>query len=75
MWSIGGAVLLEIVVCAVFVALAARRLLTELAPTRRSLDLLHHEVGTAVAAVSRDAGRAGASKQVLLRRGNHPAPR
>jgi hypothetical protein len=75
MWSIGGAVLLEIVVCVAAIALAARRLLAELEPTRRSCDRLHSEVATAVALVSRDTGRATAGRRLLLRRENDAVPR
>jgi hypothetical protein len=75
MWSVGGAVLLEILVCLAVIAIAARRLLAELEPTRRSCDRLHREVATAVQLVSRDTGRATAGRQLLLRRGNTAAPR
>jgi hypothetical protein len=75
MWSVGTAVLLEILVCAALIARATRRLLAEIEPTRRSCDRLHHEVATAVALVSRDTGRATAGRHLLLRRGNAAAPR
>jgi hypothetical protein len=75
MWSIGGAVLLEIVACVAAIAIATRRLLTELEPTRRSCDRLQHEVATAVQLVSRDAGRAAAGRALLVRRGHAPASR
>ena len=75
MWSVGGVVLLEIVVCVAVIAIALRRLLAELEPTRRSCDRLHHEVTTAVQLVSRDTGRATAGRQLLARRGGASAPR
>jgi hypothetical protein len=75
MWSVGGAVLLEIIVCVAVIATLARRLSAELEPTRRSCDRLRHEVAAAVQLVSRDTGRATAGRQLLLRRGNPAAPR
>jgi hypothetical protein len=75
MWSVGAAVLLEIVVCVAVLAIALRRLAAELEPTRRSCDRLHDEVAAAVHLVSRDGGRARAGRQLLLRRGNAAAPR
>ena len=75
MWSVGGAVLVEIVVCVTVIALAARRLLAELEPTRRSCERLHAEVVTAVALVSRDTGRATAGRRLLLRRESAATPR
>jgi hypothetical protein len=74
MWSIGGAVLGEILVCLAVIAFAARRLLAELEPTRRSCERLHTEVVTAVAHVSRDTGRAAAGRRLLLRRETAVAP-
>jgi hypothetical protein len=75
MWSVGAAVLLEVVVCAGAIALAQRRLRGELEPARRSCELLHTEVAQAVRLVSRDTGRAAAGRQLLLRRGNAPGSR
>jgi hypothetical protein len=75
MWSIGGAVLLEVVVCAGAIVLAARRVRGELEPTRRSCESLHVEVTRAVRLVARDTGRAEASRRLLLRRGKAPTPR
>jgi hypothetical protein len=77
MLSIGGAVLLEVVVLVGVIALALRRLRAELEPTRRSCDRLHDELFRAVQSASRDTGRAVAGRQLLLRRGggHHPAAR
>lgn len=75
MWSIGGAVLVWIVLCAGAVALALRRLRVELEPARRAFDLLHRDVALAVERISRDAGRAGAGRRLLLRHGNTPSSR
>jgi hypothetical protein len=75
MWSIGAAVLLEVLVCGAVIAYAARRLRAELEPTRRSMELLDLSVIRAVELVSRDTGRASAGRQLLLRRGNAAAPR
>jgi hypothetical protein len=75
MWSVGAAVLVEILVCVAVIAFAARRLLAELDPTRRSCERLHAEVDTAVALVSRDSGRAAAGRRLLLRRENAASPR
>ena len=75
MWSIGAAVLLEILVCGAVIARATRRLLAEIEPTRRSCDRLHHEVAAAVALVSRDTGRATAGRRLLLRRSGAASPR
>ncbi len=75
MWSIGTAVLLLIVVCVTAIAWAARRLVTEIEPTRSSCDRLHHEVTDAVSRVSRDTGRAAAGRRLLARRGGAAASR
>ena len=75
MWSIGGAVLIGIVLCAGAIVLAARRLRAELEPARRSFDLLHRELGLALQLASRDTGRAEAGRRVLLRHGNTSSPR
>jgi hypothetical protein len=47
----------------------------ELEPTRRSFELLHHDVVDAVRLVSRDTGRAQASSRLLGRNGYPSAPR
>jgi hypothetical protein len=73
MWSVGAAVLIWVAVCAGAVILAARRLRRQLEPTRRSFELLHREVVLAGTLVSRDTGRATASRRFLLRHGNAPA--
>jgi len=75
MWSIGGAVLVWIALCAGAVALAARRARAELEPARRSFDLLHRDVALAVVRSSRDTGRAEAGRRLLLRHGSAPASR
>jgi flagellar biogenesis protein FliO len=75
MWSIGGAVLLVILLCIVVIAWAMRRLLAEVEPTRGSCERLQREVADAVQVVSRDAGRATAGRQLLARRGSTPASR
>ncbi len=75
MWSVGGAVLVWIALCAAAVALAARRFGRELGPALRSFDLLHREVTVAVERAARDTGRAQASRRVLLRHGSGPASR
>jgi hypothetical protein len=75
MWSVGGAVLIWVAVCAGAVILAARRLRTQLEPTRRSFELLHRDVVLAGKLASRDTGRAAASRRFLLRHGSAPAPR
>ena len=75
MWSIGGAVLIGIVLCAGAIVLAARRLRGELEPARRSFDLLHRELGPAVQLASRDTGRAEAGRRLLLRHGSTPTSR
>ena len=73
--SSGGAVLVEVMVCLAMISLTARRLHRELEPTRRSFELLHHDVVEAVRVVSRDTGRAQASSRLLGRTGNPPASR
>jgi hypothetical protein len=75
MWSVGGAVLVWIVLCAAAVALAVRRFRRELGTALRSFELLHGEVTLAVERTDRDAGRAHASRRVLLRHGTGPAGR
>jgi hypothetical protein len=68
MWSIGGAVLVEVVVCITAIAFALRRLHRELEPTVRSLDLFRRDVAGALDLAARDAGRVEASRRLL--RGN-----
>lgn len=67
--------LLEVVLCATAITLAARRVRADLEPVRRSCDLLHRDVTQAVERVSRDSGRAAAGRQLLLRRGRAPTSR
>jgi hypothetical protein len=68
MWSIGGAVLIEVMVCITAIAFALRRLHRELEPTVRSFDRLRRDVAGAVDHAARDAGRVAASRRLL--RGN-----
>jgi hypothetical protein len=75
MWSVGGAVLIWVAICAGVVVLALRRLRREIEPALRSFELLHDDVATALTAAGRDAGRAGASRRVLLRHGSAPTSR
>jgi hypothetical protein len=75
MWSVGGALLAAIAVCAGAVILAVRRLRTELEPTRRSFELLHRDLALAVQLSSRETGRAEASRRLLSRHGSAPGPR
>ena len=65
MWSIGGAVLIEVVVCITAIAFALRSLHREIEPTVRSFDGLRRDVAAAVVLVSRDAGRVEAGRRLL----------
>ena len=65
MWSIGGAVLIEVVVCITVIAFAVRRMHREIEPTVRSFELLQREVVAGVGLVSRDAGRVEAGRRLL----------
>ena len=65
MWSIGGAVLVEVVVCIAAISLALQRVHRELEPTVRSFDRLHGDVTSAVDLISRDAGRVAAGRRLL----------
>jgi hypothetical protein len=75
MWSVGGAVLLEVMLCIAAIALAARRLRGEFEPARRSFELVQREIAAAARTVSQDAGRAEASRRLLRRSGSARAPR
>lgn len=75
MWSVGGAVLLEVVLCIAAVAVAARRLHGEIEPARHSFELLHREMAGAARTVSRDGGRAEAGRRLLGRSGPPRASR
>jgi hypothetical protein len=75
MWSVGGAVLLEVVLCITAVAVAARRLHREIEPARRSFERLHGAMAGAARTISRDAGRAASSRRLLGRSGRPRAAR
>lgn len=65
MWSIGGAVLVEVAVCIGAIAFALQRVHRELEPTSRSFGRLHGDVRSAVDLISRDAGRVTAGRRLL----------
>jgi hypothetical protein len=65
MWSIGGAVLVEVVLCIAAIAFALQRVHRELEPTLRSFDQLYGDVTSAVDLISRDAGRVAAGRRLL----------
>jgi hypothetical protein len=75
MWSIGGAALAAVLLSAGAVATAMRRARRELGPTLASFDALRHDLTAAIDGAERDAGRARASRQVLVRHGGPAAPR
>lgn len=61
--------------CAGVVLLAMRRARAGLEPARVSFERLHADVTGAIDRAERDAGRARASRQVLLRHGSTADPR
>jgi hypothetical protein len=67
MWSIGGAVLIEVVICITAIAFALRSLHREIEPTVRSFDGLRRDVAAAVVLVGRDTGRVEAGRRLLRR--------
>jgi len=75
MWSIGGAALAAALLSAGAVTVAMRRAGRELGPTLQSFETLRTDVRDAIERAGRDAGRARAGRQVLLRHGNAPTPR
>jgi hypothetical protein len=75
MWSIGGAALTAVLLCAAAVIMAMRRARREIGVALESFDALRHEVADAIDGATRDAGRAQATRQVLLRHGNAATPR
>jgi hypothetical protein len=75
MFSIGGAVLVWIAICAGAVAFAMRRARAQLDPTLQSFEALRDDVADALERTGRDKGRARAGQQVLLRHGTPSAPR
>jgi hypothetical protein len=75
MWSIGGAALAATLLGAGAVALAMRRARRELGPALHSFEALRDGVADAIDGATRDAGRARAGTQVLLRHGRATWPR
>jgi hypothetical protein len=75
MWSIGGAALAAVLLSAGAVTLAMRRVGRELGPTLHSFEALRNDAIDAIDGATRDAGRARAGRQVLLRHGGATSPR
>jgi hypothetical protein len=74
-WSSGGAVIAELVVCIAAVGFALRALRREIEPTQRAFDVVQREVTEAVDLISRDTGRTRAGRRLLSRPGSVPESR